>query len=68
MRFDELTIGGPCGLPQKILYRRGRPCRPAAGACPGKVGTGFPKKDMRQRKKVERIPIYSIGMRSGRGA
>jgi len=26
------------------------------------VETGFPKKDMRQRKKVERIEFYSNGM------
>ena len=26
-------------------------------ACPGKLDTGFPKKDMRQRKNLERIPI-----------
>jgi hypothetical protein len=28
------------------------------------VETGFPKKDMRQSKKVERIAFYSNGMRS----
>jgi len=28
------------------------------------VDTGFPTKDMRQRKQVERIPIGSIGRRS----
>jgi tRNA(Ile)-lysidine synthase len=32
------------------------------------VETGFTKKDMRQRKKVERMPIHSIGMRPERAA
>jgi len=26
-------------------------------ACPGKVGTGFPKKDMRKSKNPERIQV-----------
>jgi hypothetical protein len=28
-----------------------------AGACPGKVAAGFPKKDMRQNKNRGRAPI-----------
>jgi OFA family oxalate/formate antiporter-like MFS transporter len=34
-------------------------------ACPGKVETGFPKKDTRKRKNPGRIPIDTIGIRPG---
>ena len=37
--------------------RASRPIAGAASACPGKVGTGFSEKDMRQPRKLERIPI-----------
>ena len=32
------------------------------------MDTGFPRKDMRQGKKVERVPIHSIGRRSEQAA
>ena len=37
-----------------------------ASACPGKVDAGFPKKDMRRRKNVERVAIHLIATRSRR--
>src|SRR5262249_21861984 len=33
-------------------------------ACPGKVGTGFPRKDMRQRMNLARMLNDPIGMRA----
>jgi hypothetical protein len=41
-----------------LLHRRPRRGR-AASACPGKMGTGFPKKDMRKSKNLERIAIQT---------
>ena|SRR6516162_4482113 len=35
------------------------------GACSGKVDTGFPIRTCADAREVERIPIHSIGIRSG---